>query len=98
MQERHVDDLLEAYALGALEPTEVDFVERHLEHCASCRALAEQLRRLADVLLTVVPQVAPPPALRARVLDRVARERGAARPNHTRQVHSQEQQPWSLGR
>jgi anti-sigma-K factor RskA len=73
--ERHIDDLVDAYALGALEPDEVDVVERHLETCASCRALADAARRTLDLLLYAVPPVAPPPSLRARVLARTATEK-----------------------
>lgn len=78
MQNRHVDDLVDAYALGALEPDEVDAVERHLEGCEDCRTLADAARRRVDLLLQVVPPVVPPPALRAHVLERIAAEKAAA--------------------
>lgn len=81
MQEEHANNLVDAYALGTLEPDEVDAVERHLETCETCRALAEQARATADRFLFAVPQVAPPPALRARVLQRV-HEEAAARRQH----------------
>lgn len=78
MQERHIDDLVDAYVLGALEAAEVDAVERHLETCASCRSLAQQARVVTDRLLHAVPQVAPPPSLRARLLTRIAAEKSGA--------------------
>lgn len=74
MQNRHVDDLVDAYALGALEPDEVDAVERHLEGCESCRALLEESRRSAEALLDIAPRVPLPPSLRARVMERIAAE------------------------
>lgn len=74
MQERHVEDLIPAYALGILEPEEVDAVERHLESCPPCRALAESYRAVPTDLLYAVPQVAPPPSLRDRVLARIAEQ------------------------
>lgn len=77
MEKRHVDDLVDAYAHGALEPSEVDAVEQHLGECDSCRALADEARRTADSLLYAVPQVAPPPSLRGRVLARIAEEKAA---------------------
>ena len=77
MQNRHVDDLADAYALGALEPDEVDAVERHLEGCEDCRALVEQARRSADQLLQAVPAVTPPPSLRDRLMDRITAEKQA---------------------
>jgi anti-sigma-K factor RskA len=77
-QNGHVDGLVDAYALGALEPDEVAEVERHLEGCAACRELADEARRTADSLLYAPPLVAPPPRLRAQVLARIAAERAAA--------------------
>lgn len=78
MAHEHVDDLIDAYALGALEPAEVERVERHLEGCAACQALLDSARAVTDDLLVAVPQVAPPSALRARVLDRIRAEKAAA--------------------
>lgn len=87
MDSQHVETLVDAYALGALEPDEVDVVERHVEHCASCRALADAARANAELLLYAVPQVAPPPALRSRVLARIAQEKSAAgQTNHEPQA------------
>lgn len=81
MENRHVDDLIDAYALGALEPDEVDTVERHLQRCETCRALADQARQYAEILLLGVPQVPPPPTLRGRVLARIAAEKAATSPD-----------------
>src|SRR5579859_600906 len=80
MQNKHVDDLVDAYALGALESEEVDAVERHLESCEACRALVTQARETAERLLYAAPPVIPPASLRARVLQRV-REEAAAQPH-----------------
>jgi anti-sigma-K factor RskA len=77
MQNRHIDDLVGAYVLGALEADAVDLVERHLEECEVCRALVSKGRRSAELLLYAVPQVAPPPSLRSRVLARIAEEKVA---------------------
>ncbi len=62
------------YALGELEPEEAVRVARHLETCAPCR---ESLRRIEEALGwlgAAVPQHAPPPALRSRVLAMAAGE------------------------
>src|SRR5579885_417481 len=79
MQDRHVDELVAAYMLGALEPDEVDDVERHLEGCERCRALIDEARATRDALLLAAPPATPPPALRARVLARIAEEATASR-------------------
>jgi anti-sigma-K factor RskA len=77
MENKHVDDLVDAYALGALEPDEVDVVERHLQTCHACQALVAEARRASELLLYAAPQVAPPAALRGRVLARIAEEKAA---------------------
>ena len=61
-----------AYALGALEPAEHAAFEAHLAMCAECAAEVKQLRLSAGALAHAVPQVSPPPALRAKILGQVA--------------------------
>ena len=75
MVDRHVDDLVDAYALGSLEPKEVDAVERHLEVCPDCRTLVETARDTATRLLLTPPLVAPPPELKGRILARIHAQR-----------------------
>jgi anti-sigma factor RsiW len=64
----HIQPMLAAYALGALEPDERDRVDQHLETCASCRAEAAGYARVVDALGAAAPQESPPPELRERVL------------------------------
>jgi anti-sigma-K factor RskA len=80
-QDEHVDNLIDAYSLGALEPDEVERVERHLETCDACRALLEAVRAVTNELLLAVPPVSPPPALRGRILSRIHEEAQPARPD-----------------
>ncbi|MCI0727860.1 MAG: zf-HC2 domain-containing protein, partial [Chloroflexi bacterium] len=84
-----IEELLEAYALGALEPDERQLVERHLSDCPKCRQLLaeyeEMVAMLPEALAAVSPQQAPD-TLKAELLRRLesdsqATERGpAARP------------------
>jgi anti-sigma-K factor RskA len=72
----HVTDLIPAYALGALEPDEVDTVERHLAFCAECAAEERQIAQAAAALLVAplalsAQTASAPQALRARILERV---------------------------
>jgi anti-sigma-K factor RskA len=68
-------DLTAAYALDALDPDEVEAYERHLSQCAACREQLAELNETATALSfgTVAP--APPPRLRASILDTAAAER-----------------------
>jgi anti-sigma-K factor RskA len=81
MIEQHADNLIDAYALGALEPDEVAWVEAHLEGCPRCRELARAARGLAATLFFDVPLVEPPADLQQRVLARVQQEARQARPH-----------------
>jgi hypothetical protein len=53
----------------------VDAVERHLEVCPDCRALAEDARAGTEELLLTPPLAPLPPDLKQRVLARVRAER-----------------------
>ena len=68
-------DLTAAYALDALDPDEAEAYERHLSQCEECREQLAELNESATALAfgTVAP--APPPRLRASILDTAAAER-----------------------
>jgi anti-sigma-K factor RskA len=57
-----------AYVLGALDEDEAADVRRHLETCPTCPGLAADLRRAVGVLPLAAEPVAPPAALRDRIL------------------------------
>jgi anti-sigma-K factor RskA len=70
---RWADDV-GAYLLGALEPDEAAAFESHLAGCETCRRDLADLRVAADALPMSVPVVAPPPALKGRIMAVVERE------------------------
>jgi anti-sigma-K factor RskA len=57
-----------AYVLGALPPEELEGFRAHLADCAECRRAVEELGVAADALPIGVQQVAPPPALKGRIM------------------------------
>jgi hypothetical protein len=65
---------LGAWLLGALPEDEVEGFRTHLESCADCRADAESLRVAVDALPASAPPMAPPPALKGRLMAVVERE------------------------
>ena len=62
-------DLTAAYALHALDAEEREAYEEHLAQCARCRDELAQLQESAAALARAVEAPAPPPSLRARILD-----------------------------
>ncbi|MGD8200871.1 anti-sigma factor domain-containing protein [Ornithinimicrobium sp. W1679] len=78
-----VHDLAAAYALDAVDETERVRFEAHLEGCSDCTAVVQELREAA-VDLSAGLEVAPPAALRRRVLDTVAAETGARKTGPTK--------------
>ncbi|MGC5583657.1 anti-sigma factor domain-containing protein [Ornithinimicrobium sp. W1665] len=77
-----VHDLAAAYAVDAVDETERARFEAHLEGCSDCTAVVQELREAA-VDLSAGLEVAPPAALRRRVLDTVAAETGARKTGAT---------------
>lgn len=62
-------ELTGGYALGALSEDERRALEAHLLTCAECSLEVRQLSQVANGLAHAVPQLEPPAALRARVLN-----------------------------
>ena len=83
MIEQHADNYIDAYALGALEPDEVAWVEAHLDGCSRCQELLRAARAVVSSLPLAVPPIEPPADLRQRVLARVHQEaqRNASAPD-----------------
>ena len=61
-------DLSGGYALGVLDEPERTAFEAHLATCAACAAEVRELTDVAIALALDAPQIEPPAALRARVL------------------------------
>jgi anti-sigma factor RsiW len=79
-----VHELTAAYALDALDSNERDEYEAHLAQCDRCRAELAELSETAGALAYASPAPAPPPELRARILDAAAAERQNVVPLPTR--------------
>jgi len=63
-------DLAPELALGTLPgPERADMLD-HLERCADCQRLVEELADAADALLLLAPEIEPPAGFRGRVLAR----------------------------
>ena len=67
-------DSAAAYLLGALGDDELQAFEAHLAECPLCREEVDELAPAALALPSAVDPVAPPPALKARIMAEVERE------------------------
>jgi anti-sigma-K factor RskA len=74
------NDLLALDAVGALEPSERDEMERHVATCAACRQLAAQYVDVASLLPAALDPVPPPARLRRNLMAQVYAEASAKAP------------------
>jgi len=65
------EDLLAGYALGALDPDELEQVEQHLALCARCRRAVAEARHTAQLLAFFPPPQPVPARARRRLLARI---------------------------
>jgi anti-sigma-K factor RskA len=72
---------LAAYLLGSLEADETEALEAHLEACERCRDELRWLQPAIDMIGESVPQLEPPPGLRARLMAEVRSDAAAAEPS-----------------
>jgi anti-sigma-K factor RskA len=68
-----IEELLPAYALGALDPEDIGRVERYLAAHPEAQREVEDLREAFGVLALAAPPLTPPPGAKAALLDRVER-------------------------
>jgi len=67
-----VDELIAAFALGAVDDAEATLVRRHLPECGECQATLVRMTEVVAVLPLSLEEVAPPAELKDRVLAHVA--------------------------
>jgi len=67
----HVDELIAAHALHALDADDERIVVEHLAGCERCREQLRELESVASTLAYAAPAAAPPPELRARLLEEI---------------------------
>lgn len=89
-------DNIGAYLLGALPELEVELLERHMATCESCRAEVAQLEPVTSAIARSVPQVEPPPSLKASLMATV-REEAAQRAAAERPARRRSLPAWFAG-
>lgn len=84
------------YVSGELSADEHRLVGEHLAGCADCRAEAQELGRAYHGLALAVEPMAPPAALRQRVLGHLAATAQAGPPGQPASVARPSRSPWRL--
>jgi anti-sigma-K factor RskA len=92
-EETDLHELVAAYALNALDDDDRAAFEEHLSTCERCAAELGELRETAAALAYLPDTVAPPEALRARILDTARAERPNVVPLHRHAA----KRTWGLG-
>ena len=80
LSEQEVEDLLGAYALGALAGSDLQRVRDHLASCDQHASAAAELKRATSALALSVEDREPSPMLRQRILEAIQAPRPTARP------------------
>jgi len=70
----HPEDMLEAFALDALDLDEEERILDHLDGCVQCSDAVDRYQETAAALARSVNPQEPPPGLRARLMQAVSRE------------------------
>jgi anti-sigma-K factor RskA len=68
------EELLGAYALGAVTPEEQEAARAHLAGCENCKRRLREVRAIVDLLPYSVTQVNPSESLKERVLEAIRKE------------------------
>ncbi len=80
-EQHHLGDLVAAYVLGAVTPSEGALVEGHLAVCADCRGLEAELREVAELLPALAGEREPSPQLKTRIMHQISSEPRASTPS-----------------
>jgi anti-sigma factor RsiW len=72
-------------------------IERHMEHCAACRALVRDLEQMRTEMRRDLPYAQTPPGLRARITRALDQESGADTPRPHRKWTSWLIRPFWIG-
>jgi len=74
---------VQAYFDGEVDAVSAADIERHIEGCAQCRALLEELGQLRAALRRELSYASAPPALRARLMSAIDADGGFDNPRAT---------------
>lgn len=80
MHTEHIDELIEGYVLGALEPSERKRCEQHAAVCPPCGQQVRTAEETAHMLAFAAVATPPPITCKRKLMDRIERELFLASP------------------
>ena len=92
-----IGQLLDAYALGALDPQDVAPIEEHLAECLACWGHLSETQKSAALLALAVPLEEPREKLRRRILAQARAEMGEAKKERKLAAIGRRAMPLGLG-
>ncbi|MDF8264342.1 anti-sigma factor [Luteipulveratus flavus] len=95
MNDDEIHELAGAYALGAVDDIERASFERHLKTCAACQEEVASYDDALVALASTARPVAPPPALKSRIMDALPEQAPAPAPAGARPAHRPERRTFA---
>jgi anti-sigma-K factor RskA len=92
-----IGQLLDAYALGAVEPQDVEPIEEHMTECLACWDHLTEAQKSAALLALAVPLEEPREELRQRILAQAQAEMGDVRKSGNLSSIGRRAMPLGLG-
>ncbi len=89
-----IQELIPAYALGALDADETTRIQAHVVSCDRCARVLEEYRSVADSLALAVPLIEPPADLKTRTLRGAVEQNAPAVQSLPRKLRAQPLSWW----
>lgn len=73
-EHEHIEELIEGYALNALDPEERNLVDQHTSRCSPCRKQLRVTEEAVHMLGFIATPIAPPLRCKRKILEKIERE------------------------
>jgi anti-sigma factor RsiW len=88
---------LQAYLDGEVDALSAADIERHMQSCADCRALYQELQQLRTAMREQLPPVQTPPTLRAQIMRALDQEDLTPSPPSMPSMPQRRSRIWRMG-
>jgi len=89
MQHKDIQNLLEAYAVDALDKEDLTTVQSHIQSgCIECESKVKELKEATSKLALTLPLAPPPERIKERIMPGVRKSKNARSTNSDSKVNS----------